>query len=78
MKYSDIKNQRNTESKGLLIVYCLDERGTPNVNNEIPIIGYSLHFPKIVDETKVTYTTSVNQDFELERMEDDDNPENDA
>jgi hypothetical protein len=78
MKYSDIKTQRNTESKGLMIIYSLDERGTPNVNNEIPIIGYSLHFPKIIDETKVTYTTSVNRDFELERMEDDDNPENDA
>lgn len=78
MKYSEIKTQRNSESKGLMIIYSLDERGTPNVNNEIPIIGYSLHFPKIIDETKVTYTTSVNRDFELERMEDDDNPENDA
>lgn len=71
-----IKNQRTLEKKGLLLIYSLDERGTPNVTNGIPIVGYSLHFPKIDDEVKVSYTATVNKDFDDEVMEDDDNPEN--
>lgn len=71
-----IKSQRTLEKKGLLLIYSLDERGTPNVSNGIPIVGYSLHFPKIDDEVKVSYTATVNRDFDDEVMEDDDNPEN--
>jgi hypothetical protein len=71
----DIKAQRETEKKGLLLIYALDERGTPNVNNGIPIVGYSLHFPRIEDETKVSYKTTINKDFDREVMTDDDNPE---
>jgi hypothetical protein len=71
----DIKAQRGTEKKGLLLIYALDERGTPNVNNGIPIVGYSLHFPKIEDETKVSYKATINKDFDSEVMTDDDNPE---
>jgi hypothetical protein len=74
-KYADIKEQRKIEKKGLLLIYALDERGTPNINYGIPIIGYSLHFPKIDDEIKVSYTATVNRDFESDLMEDDDNPE---
>lgn len=72
----DIKEQRAVETKGLLLIYALDERGTPNVNNGIPVVGYSLHFPKIEDEVKVSYTTTVNRGFEEDMMEDDDNPDN--
>ncbi len=72
---STIKEQRATEKKGLLLIYALDERGTPNVNNGIPIIGYSLHFPKIDDEIKVSYTATVSRDFDEEVMTDDDNTE---
>ncbi len=70
-----IKAQRATEKKGLLLIYALDERGTPNVNNDIPIIGYSLHFPRIEDEIKVSYKATVNKDFDSEVMDDDDNQE---
>jgi hypothetical protein len=77
MTYSEIKEQRKNESKGLILIYALDERGTPNVNNNIPIIGYSIHFPKIDNETKVSYTATVKNDFDQEIMSDDDNPEND-
>lgn len=73
----EIKEQRAKEKKGLLLIYALDERGTPNVNNGIPIIGYSLHFPRIDNETKVSYTVSINKNFDTEMMEDDDKPEND-
>jgi hypothetical protein len=70
-----IKEQRAIEKKGLLLIYALDERGTPNVNNGIPIVGYSLHFPRIEDEIKVSYKASINKDFEREVMDDDDNQE---
>lgn len=72
---SEVKKQRATEKKGLLLIYALDERGTPNVNNEIPIVGYSLHFPRIDDETKVSYKASIQKGFDEEVMTDDDNPE---
>lgn len=75
MAYADIKAQRQAEKKGLLLIYALDERGTPNVNNGIPIVGYSLHFPRIDDEVKVSYTATINKGFDEEVMTDDDNPE---
>jgi Z1 domain len=71
----EIKAQRATEKKGLLLIYALDERGTPNVNNDIPIVGYSIHFPRIEDEIKVSYKATINKDFDNEVMEDDDNQE---
>lgn len=73
--YSEVKEQRKSEKKGLLLIYVLDERGTPNVNNGIPIVGYSLHFPKIDDEIKVSYTATINKDFDRDTMVDDDDPE---
>jgi hypothetical protein len=72
MTYAEIKEQRKAEKKGLLLIYALDERGTPNIANDIPIIGYSLHFPRIVDEVKVSYKTSLNKDFDNDVMDDDD------
>ena len=73
--YSEIKLQRRLERKGLLLIYALDERGTQNVNNKIPIIGYSLHFPTIDDEVKVSYTATLNQELDDQVMYDDDNLE---
>jgi len=78
MAYAEIKAQRQAEKKGLLLIYALDERGTPNVNNSIPIVGYSLHFPRIDDEVKVSYTATINKDFDDEVMTDDDNPETES
>lgn len=75
MTYAEIKEQRKVERKGLLLIYVLDERGTPNVHNSIPIVGYSLHFPRIEDEIKVSYKTTIKKDFDEELMNDDDNPE---
>ena len=76
-KNDEIKIQREKEKNGLLLIYALDERGTPNVNNGIPIIGYSLHFPKIENEVKTSYTTTIYDGFEDEMQEDDDLPNND-
>jgi hypothetical protein len=71
-----IKDRRAKESKGLLLIYALDERGTINVENGIPIIGYSLHFPKIENEVKVSYSATIKEELDIESMEDDDNFEN--
>lgn len=71
-----IKERRAAEKKGLLLLYALDERGTSNADFGVPIIGYSIHFPKIDDEVTVSYMATTKDDFENEPMEDDDNPEN--
>jgi hypothetical protein len=72
-----IKERRAAEKKGLLLIYALDERGTSNADFGKPIIGYSLHFPKIDNEVKISYTATTKDDFETASMDDDDNPEND-
>ncbi|MDR2425082.1 MAG: Z1 domain-containing protein [Prevotellaceae bacterium] len=70
--YAEIKEQRAKENKGLLLIYALDERGTQNVKNNIPIVGFSLHFPKLDNEIKVSYTAAINPNLEQELMFDDD------
>lgn len=72
----EIKDQRRLEKKGLLLIYALDQRGTPNADFGIPIVGYSIHFPEIDNEKKTSYTATVFNGFDNEPMEDDDNQEN--
>ncbi|MCC9072125.1 Z1 domain-containing protein [Flavobacterium sp. F-65] len=71
-----IKERRANESKGLLLIYALDERGTTKVENGIPIIGYSIHFPKIENEVQVSYSATIKEELDIEPMEDDDNYDN--
>lgn len=75
--YKEIKKQRAYEKKGLLLIYALDERGTFfEEKYGIPVIGYSIHFPKIEDEEKVSYkVTKTYSDLDTDLMIDDDNPE---
>lgn len=75
--YREIKKQRAFEKKGLLLIYALDERGTFfEEKYGLPIIGYSIHFPKIEDEEKVSYkVTKTYSDLDTDLMIDDDNPE---
>ncbi|MBP1644838.1 MAG: putative endonuclease [Bacteroidetes bacterium] len=72
LKYAEIKEQRAKEKKGLLLIYALDERGTQNVSNNLPIVGYSLHFPTLKDEEEVSYTAAINPNLEQDLMLDDD------
>jgi hypothetical protein len=67
---SNNKDQRKIEKKGLLLIYLLDERGTENVVVDVPIVGYSLYFPKVDNEVKVKYT--VTQESQEEEEIDDD------
>ncbi|UYQ94957.1 Z1 domain-containing protein [Chitinophaga horti] len=71
-----IKGERKEEKKGLLLIYGLDERGTPGLKNKIPVVGFSLHFPTIDGEVKVSYTATIYNGFDDEMMEDDDNNDN--
>jgi hypothetical protein len=71
-KVIDAKQQRAKEKKGLLLIYSLDERGTKHVNTGFPIIGYSLHFPRVENEQMVSYTSNITSDFdELPQIDDD-------
>lgn len=74
--YKSIKKQRAIEKKGLLLIYALDERGVFfEKKYGLPIIGYSIHFPKIEDEEKVSYKVTKNYlDFDNDVMIDDDYP----
>ncbi|MCU0440692.1 MAG: Z1 domain-containing protein [Raineya sp.] len=72
-----IKAQRALEKKGLLLIYALDPRGTAMFDSTTPIIGYSLHFPKIENEIKTSYTTTIYDSFDEEMQEDDDSPNDD-
>lgn len=76
-EYNEIKMQRAKEKKGLLLIYALDERGAFFEEKfGLPIIGYSIHFPKIEDEEKVSYKVTKNYaDLDIDLMIDDDNPE---
>jgi hypothetical protein len=67
------KNQRKIERKGLILIYLLDERGTEGVKLDVPIVGFSIYFPKIDNEERVKYT--VTQEVEEEEENDDDNYE---
>ena len=70
-----IKSKRKELQKGLLLIYALDPRGTSNADFEKPIVGYSLHFPEIENEKKVSYTVTKKGNFLDDLMEDDDNLE---
>lgn len=72
-----IKARRAAEKKGLLLIYALDPRGTAILDSSTPIIGYSLHFPKIENEVKTSYTTSIYDGFDEDTQEDDDSPNDD-
>lgn len=76
---ADIKQQREKEKKGLLLIYALDERGARDIHTGLPVVGYSIHFPKLdkEEDQPVSYTVTLHGDFEEEIMEDDDTIIND-
>ena len=66
------KEQRREEKKGLILIYLLDERGTENVSYGLPVVGYSIYFPLVDNETKVKYTIT-----EMREDENDDDDQQD-
>lgn len=71
-KNSDIKEERKKQKKGLMLIYALDPRGTLNIEKTTPVIGFSLHFPQIENEAKVSYTVTLQNDLNEEPQENDD------
>jgi Z1 domain len=67
-----IKDERAKRKSGLLLLYPLDPRGTAIADLSHPLIGFSIHFPVIQDEKLITYTVTLDNDFDNEAMEDDD------
>ena len=63
-----IKEERKKEKKGLLLIYGLDERGTTGLENNLPVVGYSLHFPELENEIKTSYTATIFDDFDEDVM----------
>lgn len=71
----EIKKERAAEKKGLLLIYSLDGRAAPGAYDELPIIGFSIYFPNIEHEEKVSYTATIYDNLNDSPMEDDDNEE---
>lgn len=61
---SAIREQRAKEQKGLLMFYALDPRGTYNIDNAVPIIGFGICFPKIKDEEQIEFAARPVKGFE--------------
>lgn len=66
-----IKTERGLEGFGLIIIYLLDPRCTPNGDESIPYVGFSIHFPKIPDERKVSYTATPLAEVDAAQEDDD-------
>ncbi len=71
-KNSDIKEERKKQKKGLMLIYALDPRGTLDIEKTTPVIGFSLHFPQIENEAKVSYTVTLQKDLYEDPQENDD------
>lgn len=73
-KNEAIKSERSRVREGLIVFYLLDPRAAANADPETPIVGYSIHFPNLSNEEKVSYTVSVNEALveQDDEIEDDD------
>ncbi|WP_442587459.1 Z1 domain-containing protein [Pedobacter sp. AW31-3R] len=69
---NEIKERRQTEGSGLILIYLLDPRGTVNADESMPFVGFSIHFPKIQHEEKVSYTATAISDSDYAQDDDDD------
>jgi hypothetical protein len=69
----EIQEKRKTEGKPLLVILPLDPRVSPDLNNDVPLIGFGLIFPEFDGEEKYEYAARPLQtDFEISPQDDDD------
>lgn len=74
----EIKNQRNSEEKPLLVIMPLDPRVSEKLDEDIPLIGFGLIFPDFEGEETYEYAARPSQvDFEINVQEDDDTEDDD-
>lgn len=74
----EIKEKRNSEGKPLLVIMPLDPRVSPELDENIPLIGFGLIFPEFEGEQTYEYAARPLQtEFEENPQEDDDTTEHD-
>lgn len=74
----DIKDKRNSEGKPLLVIMPLDPRVSPDLDENIPLVGFGLIFPEFEGEQTFEYAARPQQtEFEEILQEDDDTEEDD-
>ncbi len=74
----EIKDKRNSEGKPLLVIMPLDPRVSPDLDENIPLVGFGLIFPEFEGEETYEYAARPQQtEFEEILQEDDDTEEND-
>ena len=71
LKREEVKKKRAAEQRGLLIIYPLDWRGTFNTPEGLPIVGFGICFPKLLNETKIEFAARIIEGFD-ESQDDDD------
>lgn len=72
----EIKDKRNNEGKPLLVIMPLDSRVSPDLDENIPLIGFGLIFPEFEGEQTYEYAARPQQtEFEEVLQEDDDTEE---
>lgn len=70
-----IKEYRNRSQIPLLVLMPLDPRISPDLDKNIPLVGFGVIIPEFPNETKVEFAARpINPDFEYSQ-EDDDNDE---
>src|SRR5690606_18273523 len=61
----EIKDKRNSEGRPLLVIMPLDPRVSPELDEDIPLIGFGLIFPEFKGEETYEYAARPIQiDFE--------------
>src|SRR5690606_32117244 len=74
----EIKDKRNSEGIPLLVVMPLDPRVSPELDENVPLIGFGLIFPEFEGEETYEYAARpVQTEFEETPQEDDDTEDND-
>lgn len=74
----EIKEKRNSEGKPLLVIMPLDPRVSPELDENIPLIGFGLIFPEFEGEQTYEYAARPLQtEFEESPQEDDDTEDDD-
>jgi hypothetical protein len=74
----DIKDKRKSEGKPLLVIMPLDPRISPDLDENIPLVGFGLIFPEFDGEETYEYAARPPQtEFEEVPQQDDDTEEND-
>ncbi|MBB6328261.1 hypothetical protein FHS59_003904 [Algoriphagus iocasae] len=74
----EIKDKRNCEETPLLVIMPLDPRISPDIDKNIPLVGFGLIFPEFDGEATYEYAARPIQNEFEEILQDDDDTEDDG